>query len=58
MGHEDERDVRLLLQALELQLHAAPELQIERGEGLVEEQHLRLLGEGAGECAALLLSPR
>jgi hypothetical protein len=57
-GHEHERDARLGLQALELALHLAAQLEVERRQGLVEEQHLRRGRERAGEGHALLLAAR
>ena len=58
MSDEDEGDSGFELQAFELELHALTQLEIERREGLVEQQHLRPVGERAGERDALLLSAR
>ena len=58
MGDVDERDAELLLQALEEELHLLAQLQVERAEGLVEEQHLRPVHERAGERDALALAAR
>src|SRR5690606_27454817 len=51
---EHEGDAGGALQALQFGLHATPQLQVERGERLVEQQHLRLLSECPGERHALL----
>ena len=56
VGHEDERDPDLALDPLELDLHLLAELQVERAERLVEEEHLRVVHEGAGQRDALLLA--
>jgi hypothetical protein len=56
MGDEDEGDAELLLQRLQLLLHLLPELQVERAERLVEEQHLRVVHQGAGKRHALALA--
>ena len=56
VGHVDERDPDLGLDALELDLEALPELEVEGAEGLVEEQHVRPVDEGAGERDPLLLA--
>ncbi len=41
VGDVDEGDPDLALDLLELDLHLAPQLQVERAERLVEQQHLR-----------------
>ena len=46
----------ILLHALELQLHLLPQLQVECAERLVEQQHLRLVDERAGQRHALALA--
>jgi len=51
-----ESHAQLALQALELDLHARAEFGIERGERLVEQEHLGLGGEGTGERHALPLA--
>ena len=56
MGHEDERDAELALDLLELDLHLLAELEIERAERLVEEQHLGLDHGGPRERDALTLT--
>ncbi len=58
MGHIDEGDADLLLDALQLDLHLLAELQIERAERLVEQQYGRLDDERPGEGDALLLAAR
>src|SRR6185295_14834148 len=54
----DETDPKSPLQALEFELHLLSELQIERGEGLVEQQHSGFQYKRASERNALLLSAR
>lgn len=56
VGDMDERDADLGLDALELQLHLAAQLQVEGAERLVEEEHLRVVDQGAGDGDALLLA--
>ena len=56
VGHVDERDADLLLDRLELDLHLLAELEVERAERLVEEQHARPVDERAGERDALALA--
>ena len=56
MGNEDEGDADLLLNVLELLLHLLAQLQVERAERLVEQQHARLVDERAGDGDALLLT--
>ena len=51
-----ERDADLALDALELDLHLLAELEVERAERLVEQQHLRLVDDRAGERDALPLA--
>jgi hypothetical protein len=58
VGDEDERDPELLLQRLQLDLHPLAELQVERPERLVEEQHFRAVDERASERHALPLAAR
>ena len=43
------------LDALELDLHLAAQLEVERAERLVEQQHLRVVDQGPGQRDALLL---
>ena len=58
MGDHDEGDADLVLQALELHLHGAAQLLVERAERLVEQQQARPLDQRAGERDALLLPAR
>lgn len=51
-----EGDADLGLDALELQLHLAAQLEVEGAEGLVEQQHLGGVDQGAGHGHALLLA--
>ena len=53
---EHERDAGGLLDVLELLLHVLAQLQVERGERLVEQQHARPAHERARNGDALLLS--
>src|SRR5581483_5370716 len=54
----DERDPNLLLDPLQLDLHLLTELEVERAEGLVEQQHLRPVDDRPGESDALPLAAR
>ncbi len=54
--HVDERDADLPLDALQLDLQALAELQVERAERLVEQEDLRQVDQGAGERDPLLLA--
>ena len=56
VGDEDEGDAGLVLQPLQLDLHLLAQLVVERGERLVEQQHLRLRRERARQRHALLLA--
>ena len=56
VGDVDEGDPDLDLDALELDLELLSELEVERAERLVEQQHVRPVDEGAGEGDALLLA--
>ena len=58
MRDHDERDADVALDALELDLHRLAELQVERAQRLVEQQHLRLHHERARERDALLHAAR
>ena len=51
----DEGDPDLLLDPLQLALHLLPQLEIERAERLVEEQHLRVVDDRARERHPLAL---
>ena len=53
---DDEGQPELVLQVDQLELRLLAELLVERAERLVEEQHLRPLGDGAGERHALPLA--
>ena len=56
VGDDDEGDADLVLDVHELELGLLAQLLVERAERLVEQQHLRLLGERAGERDALALA--
>ena len=56
VGDEDEGDAELLLQRLQFLLHLLAELEVERAERLVEQQHLRPVDQRAGERHALALA--
>src|SRR6516162_3279792 len=56
MRHVDEGDAHLSMNSLQLDLHALTNLEIERAEGLIEEEDGRLLDERARQRHALLLS--
>jgi hypothetical protein len=58
VGHVDERDPDLVLESLEEELHLLAELQVERAQGLVEEEDARVVHEGPGQGHPLLLAPR
>ena len=55
VGHVDEGDAELLLQALELDLHFLAQLQVERAQRLIEQQHLGMIDERARQRHALAL---
>ncbi len=56
VGDEDEGDPGLVLQALQLDLHFLAQLQVQRRQRLVEQQHLGPAGQRAGQGDALLLA--
>ena len=56
MRDVDERDADVVLDRLQLELHLLAELEVERAERLVEQQHLRLVHKRAGERDPLLLT--
>ena len=56
MRDVDERDADVALDALELDLHLLAQLEVERAERLVEQQHLRAVDDRAGERDALALA--
>ena len=58
MGDEDERDADVALDRLQLDLHLLAQLEVERAERLVEQQHLRTVDERSGERDALALAAR
>ena len=58
MGDEDEGDAGFVLQPLQLDLHFLSELQIERGEWLVEQQHLWMRRKATRQRHPLLLTAR
>jgi hypothetical protein len=56
VGHEHGGEPELALQLADLDAHVVAQLRIEVGERLVEEEHLGLHHEGAGQGHALLLA--
>ncbi len=54
--HVDEGDAHLLLNGFQLDLHLLAQLQIERTQGLVEQQHPRTQDQRAGQSDALPLA--
>ena len=58
VGHQDGGEAELALQPLDLDLHVEPEVAVERGERLVEQQDRGLDGQRAGERHPLLLAAR
>ena len=54
VGDEHHRLAELLLEPDHLVLHVAPDQRVERRERLVEQQHLRVDGQRAGQADALL----
>ena len=58
VGDVDEGDADLALDALELDLHLLAQLEVERAERLVEQQHLRAVDDRARERDALALPAR
>ena len=58
MGHVDRGDPELALDRPDLLAQDDPDLGVERGQRLVEEQDLGLDGERPGERDALLLAAR
>ena len=58
VGHEHEGEAEALVQAAQLLLHVLAQLEIERAERLVEQQHLRPVDQRAGERHALPLAAR
>ena len=58
MRDVDEGDAEIALQRLEEDLHLLAQLQVERAERLVEQQHRRLVDDRARERDALALAAR
>jgi len=58
VSHVDERDPDTALDVLELTLELLAELEVQGAEGLVQEQHLRVLDQRPGKGYPLLLSSR
>ena len=56
VGDVHEREAHFGLDPLELDLHRAPQLEVERAERLVEQEHLGLVDEGPGQRDPLLLA--
>ena len=56
MGDVQKGDAQFLLHALQFQLHLLTQLQIQRAQGLVQQEHLRLVDQRAGDGDALLLA--
>ena len=56
VGDDDEGEAELLLQVHQFELGLLAQLLVERAERLVEQQHLRPLGDRAGERHALALA--
>ena len=56
MGHVDEGDAHLLLDALELDLHILAELQVQGTQRLVQKQHLGPVHQSPGDGHPLLLA--
>ncbi len=58
VGDEDEGDADLALDALQLDLHLLAQLEVERPERLVEQEHPWVVDQCARERDALLLARR
>src|SRR4051812_30216860 len=58
VGDQEEGDADLPLQALELHLHLFAQLAVQRGQRLVQQQHLWTVHQGAGEGDPLPLTAR
>ena len=58
VGHVHERDPDLLLEGLELELHLLAQLEVQRAQRLVEEQHGGVVDQRPGQRDALLLAAR
>jgi hypothetical protein len=55
VGHVHERDTDLDLDPLQLDLHLPAQLEVESAQGLVEQQHLRVVDQSARKRDPLLL---
>ena len=55
MGDVEEGDADLVVDEVELDEHLLAELEVERGQGLVEEEDVGPVDEGPGHGDALLL---
>jgi len=55
VGDVDEGGSETVLELLQLHLHVLAQLQIQRAEGLVEQEHVGFQNHGAGDGHALLL---
>ncbi len=58
VGHVDERDAKLLVEVLDLQLHLAGQLLVEGTEGFIHEEHGVAEHEDPGQGHTLLLAAR
>ena len=58
MRDVDRRDLELVVQAADLEAHLLAQVGVEVGQRLVEQQHLGLDDDGAGQRHALLLAAR
>ena len=56
VGHVDERDPDLRLDALQLDLELLAELQVQGAEGFIEQEHVRSVDERPGKGDPLLLT--
>ena len=56
MGHIDEGNAHLLLDTLQLDLHILPQAQVQRAQGLVQQQDLGAGHQGPGDGHPLLLA--
>ena len=57
MRDHDEGDVQFALQLFELDHHRLAQIEIQRAERLVEQEHSRSADQGARQCDTLLLTP-
>ena len=56
MGHVQEGDAQALLHGFQFKLHFLAQLQVQRAQGLVQEQHLGLVHQRPGDGDTLLLA--